>query len=204
MDELPNLAQDDDGNEINNVEQFWLNVGANWYPSMEEDQNIRIQYYNRCWWQRFRSLIYLILTNPLDAPMIIFIVLISGVGRTLLSLFTIGLFIYDYYSSNIWIGSLCAICLVRFLHSVVPWLFNLIDYDFIIIAFTILFLTIGSWDISINAHLLRRRERILCTLIQYLIFILGFKFVLLLVRFYFYRIPAYVTAAFVSYPSSTD
>jgi hypothetical protein len=79
-----------------------------------------------------------------------------------------------------------------------PWLLNLVDDKSIMIISSIVSLVIGSLVIHCNAHHLNKKKKLGYTLLEYLAIIFLWKLALLLVRFYFYWIPAYVTATFIS------
>ena len=163
-----------------------------------EEQSLREQYYQLVWWRRFWRLVCLILTNPFNAPYNLMTIWRTGLGYTSGYLLGWAFMVFAYCFRNICTGFLFIILLIGLLHSCVPWFLNLIDDTSIMIITTIFYMIVGTLVIHHNAHYLNKKNKLGYTLLEYIATIFIWKFALLFVRFYFYWIPAYVTATFIS------
>ena len=163
-----------------------------------EERYTREQYYKLVWWLRLWRLIRFTLTNPLSVPHIL--ITVWGTGYVYLLGYLLGwtFMIFARCFRNMYTGFLFIITLTAFLHSVVPWLFNSINDNSIMISCSILSIATGALFVYCNTHLLNNEVKLGNTLLQCIASILVWKLRLLLLRFYFHWIPAYVTATFIS------
>ena len=163
-----------------------------------EERYIQEQYYELIWWRRLWRLVCLILTNPFNAPNTLITIWKTGYGYLLGCLIGWTLVVFAYCFRNICSGFLLIILLTGLLHSTVPWFLNSVQDNSIMIVSTILFIAVGSLVIYFNAHRLNKQVKLGYALLEGIATILLWKLGLLFIRFYFYWIPAYVTATFIS------
>jgi hypothetical protein len=171
---------------------------ANIFNYTPEERSIQEQYRELVCWRRIGRLVCLSLSKPLNAPHLLLTVWRTGFGYTLGFLIRCVLQVFAYCFQNLCTVFLFIILLVGLLHSVVPCLLDSVNDPSIMTAFTILFILVGSVFIHYNAHVLDKQTNLGFTLLEYIITVLLWKITLLLIRFYFHWVPAYVTATFIS------